>query len=1205
MKHKTRRSSSVLPAMLLFLLASLLPAAVTPPLAVPPVATVQDGKVTVTFVAPRMTDVAVSIQDTKGRVVRHLAAGRLGPNPPPPLQANALRQSLQWDGKDDDGRRVAPGDYSARIRIGLQAGEPRALDWDPKRIGKIHGLALNRDGDLVVMSEVGRDSMDGRIQLFSADGEYLQTLLPRPASISIERAVPLGEAVLENGERFPTALLPEYGGRRYQQPLVTAEGDLVLSNSPNPGGHPEAKRFRSVEWRQRIPKRLLRIAADGGAPKAGHLGPKLPSAYIKGLVYLAEGPEKQIYISGADHAVLRVTWGSEEEPESFVGTPGKPGAGPAGLKDAAAIAFDAKGILYVADRGNHRVAAFDRDGKWIGEIPVRWPRHLAVHPKNGTIYVTSGYRNVELLKFRDIRTPGPLAKLNLHAEWPFLALDPKATPPRLYIANMGLPGAPKGTQDELLVRLVDDGAKLRIDKVLSDDDPPRQPLLYGVDRERELVYGNWTFEGWWRMDGRSGKVETFDTLMAPKSNGILEIGGGGNIIVHVAHQMGRLDHNLRPLPFSALGSYMAELPAEDGLRSYYGRDVCLAPNGDIYWIHERGGYGQPMRCSALNADGTLKKDSLITFESGSPAGVRADRQGNIYVVDHLKPLDQLVPDALEDVARKRRKDLFMHHYGSLLKFKPDGGAVRLVNKGRASRLDLEPGQVQFTAADGQGNFVAEGLEWSFFGVSMIRPARPRSGCQCWTPRFDVDDHGRVFVPDELRCRVIVLDANGNEITTFGRYGNVDDASPGVPLADPRTVMVSRKAAYVGDTTNQRVMRVPLRYEVTASCQITLPGDPLSPSKAFEKVRREALQRSPYLESHIDWDRLAHEADAKGVDELRAAICMRCRALPDWPQKEIKALYSRYLLSRAEPLRAAVVWSLWGAGTGGDTGRDLLRDALNDKSEVVRAAAAMTLAYRDDPSGLPVLFDTVLSKNRDAYRLAETAILKRVIANDPDDPRAYLVDDRKAIVPRFDLGPKDVDALVRVLKATRPTGKRGSYVSWYLRRATLFMLGLSKSPEAAEALLEELRDVPLKGNNLNRFVGALGVLRHRPAVPDLVEFVKRGYAPGWRGGHGDRAEVFAATALGRIAAPESVGPLVELLDSTKRGVAEQSMRALTAMFYPAYPEDGRLIPKGNELNLTRIDRLPEPAERREAWDTFWKANKEHCAWNPKGAPPLRR
>ena len=46
------------------------------------------------FTVDRTTDVAVTIEDAKGKIIRHLAAGVLGKNPPEPLQADSLAQSL-------------------------------------------------------------------------------------------------------------------------------------------------------------------------------------------------------------------------------------------------------------------------------------------------------------------------------------------------------------------------------------------------------------------------------------------------------------------------------------------------------------------------------------------------------------------------------------------------------------------------------------------------------------------------------------------------------------------------------------------------------------------------------------------------------------------------------------------------------------------------------------------------------------------------------------------------------------------------------------------------------------------------------------------------------------------------------------------------------------------------------------------------------
>lgn len=1161
---------------------------------------VEGGSIIVDFEVSRATDVAVLVSDSGGRVVRHIVAGLLGANPPAPLAPNSLAQSVAWDGRNDLGRCVPPGRYAVDVKLGLTVSLDKALGWNPHELGSVHGLAVAPNGELYVMSEVGRDNLDGKFQVFDSQGRYLRTIMPRPAGLPLERAKPLGELALDSGERFPLALLAQYGCRRFQVPVVTPEGDLIFTNASKPANHPEAKRFASVEADQKLPRRLLRIAADGGAPNAGYLGPVLGKEFEEAFLYLALGPDGLVHVSGARNAVFRTKWGENEKPDVFVGTPDKAGSG-TDLKEPCGISFDAAGNLYVADRGNHRIAVFDRAGKLAAELPLEWPLQVVVHPRTGAVYATAGYKQFQLVKFDGMTAKTPTATCELRSDWPFIALDPQPRTPILYVANVDSSAAGADRRIKVLLRLTDHGPSFGSEKVLSASARPKQPLLYGVDRRHELVYGNWPYEAWWRMDGRTGDVRTFNTQMAPKANGITEItvAPDGAVAVHVTGEIGLLDRHLAPFAFSATGSYIVGGAREDCIRSYYGRDVCVAPNGDIYWIHERGGYAQPMRCMALNADGTLKKDSLIVFETGSPAGVRVDREGNVYVIDHLKPPDKLVPDAFRDKVGLRRGDPVVHHYGSLLKFRPTGGAVRIA--AGTTPPALAAGQKLFTVAEGRTNFVADGVLWAYYGVSMIRPARPRDGCQCWTPRFDVDDFARVFVPDQLRCRVVVLDTNGNEILAFGRYGNPDDKDPGIALADPRSVAVSDEAAYVGDMTNQRVVRARLSYRTSATCNVRVAGRSLSELAAelakaeriverrqvlrlmnaemrVEELRAEATKISPRLR-RLDWDALVPKVMQRSTDALanaddaRAVLAMTAaRELAYWPQGEAHALLGKYLDEGGDGLRLAVVWGLWDAKTG-EAGRELLGRALGDRSALVRVAAACVLAHQKDPAGLPVLLNGALSTDPVVFKTAETAVLRKVL---PD-------------LERWKLGVKEVEALVPVLRGTRLGAVRGSEdSSWYLHAAAIQLLASSGRPEAGAALLTELQeDERLTGNNLNRVIGGLGTLRYQPAVAELVKFLARGRDPEYRGGHSDRAEVMAATALAQVNDRKSVPAIAALLDSEKPGTGAEALRALSLMFDDKLPSDRRLVPKDGKLEAVRVDALPAPKDLRAAWEAYAK------------------
>src|SRR4051812_10941532 len=63
----------------------------------------EGDRVTIRFASKAFCDATVAIEDSKGRIVRHLASGVLGANAPEPFEKNALKQNIVWDGKNDQG----------------------------------------------------------------------------------------------------------------------------------------------------------------------------------------------------------------------------------------------------------------------------------------------------------------------------------------------------------------------------------------------------------------------------------------------------------------------------------------------------------------------------------------------------------------------------------------------------------------------------------------------------------------------------------------------------------------------------------------------------------------------------------------------------------------------------------------------------------------------------------------------------------------------------------------------------------------------------------------------------------------------------------------------------------------------------------------------------------------------------------------------
>ena len=95
-----------------------------------------------------------------------------------------------------------------------------------------------------------------------------------------------------------------------------------------------------------------------------------------------------------------------------------------------------------------------------------------------------------------------------------------------------------------------------------------------------------------------------------------------------------------------------------------------------------------------------------------------------------------------------------------------------------------------------------------------------------TSRFDMDEYGRLFVPDVFRFSIGVVDSAGNEIARFGGYGNVDSAGassavpvPAIPLGFPNAVAAAGDNVYVADRKNRRIVAVKLTHALEHVCPI--------------------------------------------------------------------------------------------------------------------------------------------------------------------------------------------------------------------------------------------------------------------------------------------------------------------------------------------------------------------------------------------------
>jgi hypothetical protein len=269
----------------------------------------------------------------------------------------------------------------------------------------------------------------------------------------------------------------------------------------------------------------------------------------------------------------------------------------------------------------------------------------------------------------------------------------------------------------------------------------------------------------------------------------------------------RFDRDFHPLPFAATGKNATSLSTTG--KDVYGRyghgwsnkGLCVGPTGRIYvynmydwskyFINTWDAAGQAEKNARLN-------DGLIGPLDAQGGGVAVDYRGNVYVGMHG------VPKGCADGRRS---------VGSIVKFGPAGGGYA-ASKGDAPGIEWQGSQV--------GRFV-EGALTAYPGLG----AQVELGCVCKEARFDLDGYGRLYIPNAVEYRVRVVDNAGNEIVSFGHYGNPDSRGPGsavpdpdVPLGWPISVSVGRRGeVYVADTLNHRVVRVELTPSLVAECPV--------------------------------------------------------------------------------------------------------------------------------------------------------------------------------------------------------------------------------------------------------------------------------------------------------------------------------------------------------------------------------------------------
>ncbi len=387
-----------------------------------PVVTRKGNDFTITFESKAFCDATVAIEDSNGKIVRHLACGVLGDNAPPPFQPNTKKQKIVWDGKDDAGRYLkTPEAATVRVSLGLKPRFERTLFWHPgKGAGGVLAFAPSPEGVFVFLSGRAVD----HLRMFDHDGNYVRTVYPFPHkkldSIPdlIRHRFPDGKRIpikpnwlqssmLMSGSNCtdPTYKDGKYRGYRHRGTemngaagydiavagkRIALVGDRYsrISTDGSSGGlklHASAtlafELDKARKWDQRRGIDESRLAKV--RPKKVEFSPDGKWMYLTMYNETHAGSFGHV---AWRHAVMRKRYADDSPPEIFVGGE-KAGSEDGQLNMPSDVACDSRGRVYVADHSNDRVAVFDVEGKHLKNIPVKRPAQIDVDPDTGEIYV--------------------------------------------------------------------------------------------------------------------------------------------------------------------------------------------------------------------------------------------------------------------------------------------------------------------------------------------------------------------------------------------------------------------------------------------------------------------------------------------------------------------------------------------------------------------------------------------------------------------------------------------------------------------------------------------------------------------------------------------------------------------------------------------------------------------------------------------------
>ena len=807
--------------------------------------------ITITFKVSEQTDVSVAIIDENKNIIRHLAAGLIGPGVQTvdPLKPD-LSQKLTWDMKDDFGKDASKTKASVKLTIGTNVQFNKFIGHDPYIFGSIHSLAFDEENKMYLMSFVGgyNQNMDS-LRVFSSKGKYLHSLIPFSETLKPEALKSIATWNDTRKTFMPNNLssqLPQFypwganaslvSANQKAGILLTCKNQLYKMNinggdikGPIPLWNADAK-LENPAWN--IPQmaaspdgKYLYIANVAGTKYQPKDEKDFNPAWPQGRVYrldltqTGKNPEVFYDLELPDYSTTKY-W----LPDAW-------------KKRTAAysVSVDKGGKVYICDLVNQAIVEVSPEGKKISSTKVPWPERVSVDPDSGDYFVVGrkeapkdGYVPNILYKIKGRGADGVIvAQLPLD-KWRGLgsscALAKNEGTTVVWLS---------GGND--LICLKEDGKTFNI--IATDFNPRAESQQdwnrVATDYYRDEVYSSNGTNLIYRYNGETGKGGIlkkdnkifYGVDIAVAYDGALHIRTGEGY----SGPLERFNYDLSPLPFKSGTNVLTKY-----VFSRYGVGNCekgmgVGPNGETYINYMYGwnqyfiagfdGEGKAIKGNYLK--GIIKPDE----KSGAPmdldsavvgplpascGGVRVDIKGNIYIGMRLLPTD------FKSAVGYEKSLAYTTWTGCIAKFPKEGGTV-LEGKAEGS-----PGQ----------SLIATNRNMKIAGATKVYPGAGTfsggefggggSSCVCRVPRFDVDRYGRLCYTNCVTNSVVIIDNNGNLIKEFGSYGNYDtNLNPEsvqkdiIPLAWPIGAGFTQNHIYILDTYNRRIVQTNYVYDEEA------------------------------------------------------------------------------------------------------------------------------------------------------------------------------------------------------------------------------------------------------------------------------------------------------------------------------------------------------------------------------------------------------